>query len=252
MILTAATIKKYASLDSPSHRRREGLFMVEGTKAVSDTLGYFELECLAATHEWLEEHPEAGCDSKRAKATNKELRRMSHMVTSPPVIAVYRLPELPKISEIGRAELILALDTIQDPGNLGTIIRTADWFGVRHIVASKETTDCFGTKVVQATMGSLTRVKVIYADLAETLRMFRQEGREIYGTFMNGENLYSSTLTSDGVIVVGNEGKGISEEVATVLSRKITIPPYPHGELHGESLNAAIAASLTIAAFRFH
>lgn len=252
MILTTAIIKTVASLDKASHRRREGLFMVEGDKAVADTLGHFGLEMLICTAAWEEAHSAMLAGREVARATARDLSRMSHMSTPPEVIAVYRLPhrdlDIPALS----GSLVLALDTIQDPGNLGTIIRTADWMGVHDIIASRETADCFAPKVIQATMGSIVRVRVHYCDLVSALAELRAEGMPVFGTVLGGEDIYASQRPQQAVIVVGNEGRGISDEVLAEVDRRVTIPSYPRGgDSHGESLNAAIATAVTLAAFRF-
>lgn len=253
MILNNSIIKTVASLDKASHRRREGLFVVEGSKAVGDTLGHFELYMLACTAAWEEENKDWLKGVEFTRATARDLSRMSHLSTPSEVMAVYRLPECPEDGMPRRGGLILALDTIQDPGNLGTIIRTADWMGVRDIIASRETADCFAPKVVQATMGSIVRVRVHYCDLPDALARLRDMGMSVYGTVLGGDDLYASELPDEAVIVVGNEGKGISAEVLAQVNRRVTIPSYPRGGAdHGESLNAAIATAITLAAFRFH
>lgn len=253
MILNNSIIKTIASLDKASHRRREGLFVVEGTKAVCDTIGHFELQVLACTAAWEEEHKDMVMGCEVTRATARDLSRMSHLSTPPEVMAVYRLPEYSLDADALRGRLVLALDTIQDPGNLGTIIRTADWMGVRDIIASRETADCFAPKVVRATMGSIVRVRVHYCDLPGTLSLLREYGMPVYGTVLGGDDLYASPLPQEAVIVVGNEGKGISAEVLEQVNRRVTIPSYPRGGAdHGESLNAAIATAITLAAFRFH
>ena len=148
-----------------------------------------------------------------------------------------------------KGKLTLALDSVQDPGNLGTIIRIADWFGIETIICSHETADVYNPKVVQATMGSIARVKVIYTDLQNTLKHL-SESLPIYGTFLNGDNIYKSNLSNDGVIVMGNEGRGISKEVAKVITNRILIPNYPEGRKCADSLNVAIATAITCAEFR--
>ena len=252
MILTSAIIKTVASLDKASHRRREGLFMVEGTKAVADTIGHFDLHMLICTAAWEESHPAIVDGLEVTRATARDLSRMSHMSTPPEVIAVYRLPMYAFEPRRLHGGLVLALDTIQDPGNLGTIIRTADWMGVRDIIASRETVDCFSPKVVQATMGSIVRVKVHYCDLPATLAALREGGMPVYGTVLGGDDIYAADLRPEGVIVVGNEGRGISAEVLAQVTERVTIPSYPRGgAAHGESLNAAVATAIVLAAFRF-
>lgn len=251
MQLTAAIIKQTASLDSAAHRRREGLFMVEGTKAVTDTMGHFRLSMLAATPQWLAGHQGVAPEEVTVRATARDLGRMSHLTTPPPVIAVYELPGDDFDPDSLTDQLVIALDAIQDPGNLGTIIRTADWMGVRHILAGPGTADCFAPKVVQATMGSIVRVAVHYCDLPEVLAGLASKGMPVYGTVLDGDDMFDTPLPRAGVIVTGNEGRGISPEVMATLTRRLTIPSWPAGAVHGESLNAAIATAITLSAFRF-
>ena len=237
-----------ASLDDTRHRRKENKFKAEGTKCVRDTIDSFKVSALLATGEWMEQNPGFASDSI-ILCRQSDMRAMSSFVTPPGVIAVYDIPEpSPVPSSIG-SELTIALDTIRDPGNLGTIIRIADWFGIKHILASKDTTDCFSPKVIQATMGSISRVTVHYLDLPDTLAGLS----DIYGTFLNGENIYSALAdadTSRGVIVIGNESNGISAQVEKAVNHRITIPPFPAGAVTGESLNAAVATAITVAEFR--
>lgn len=144
-------------------------------------------------------------------------------------------------------ELVLALDAIQDPGNFGTIIRTADWWGITTILAGTGTADCYASKVVQSTMGAISRVKIIYCDLPETLDLIKSP---VYGTFLDGSDIYATRLEAHGVIVIGNEGRGISPVVEQRVSHRLFIPPYPKGRPTSESLNAAIATAVTISEFR--
>jgi TrmH family RNA methyltransferase len=150
--------------------------------------------------------------------------------------------------------LFLALDTIRDPGNLGTILRIADWFGIKAVFAAKDTVDVFNPKVVQATMGAIFRVKLHYVDLLEVSRMVLNRGGKVYGTFLDGENMYQKDLDtgkqSPVVIVIGNESEGVSKEMEKLVSDKLYIPPYPADSPGSESLNAAIATAVTVAEFR--
>lgn len=237
-----------ASLDERKHRRREGAFKAEGTKCVLDTLGHFTLRALYATQEWMDEHPDVARMPQAVTVGRGDLRKMSSLTTPGQVIAVYEIPERTFTPAKAADSLILALDTIQDPGNLGTIIRVADWYGITDILASHETADCFAPKVIQATMGSISRVAVHYCDLPETLASLG--GKRIYGTFLDGNDIDTTPLSETGIIVIGNEGNGISAEVASLVTDRITLPSYPAGRPTGESLNAAIATAITISKFR--
>lgn len=250
--LTKNIYRTVRSLDERKTRRKECAFKAEGTKCVLDTLGHFTLRNLFATHEWLEMHQQfvrKHCHGDEpVKVTRNDLSRMSSLSTPADVIAVYDIPELKFDPQSLSDNLILALDTIQDPGNLGTIIRVADWFGVHDILCSQETADCFSPKVIQSTMGSISRVKLYYGCLPEMIRAVG--AKNVYGTFLDGENISNATLANKGIIVIGNEGKGISAEVEATVSERLLIPSYPEGQETGESLNAAIATAITLAKFR--
>lgn len=249
MQLTNATRKMVADLDSARHRRDLGLWKAEGTKCVLDLTAGFRPEILFATAAWLELHPHIKAREIITVAT-REMGRLSRLSSPPEVIAIFGLPcfkpHLPSDNE-----LVVALDTVQDPGNLGTIIRTCDWFGVRHIVCSPDTVDAFSPKVVMATMGALARVEVSYTPLAEWLEVAANRGVNIYGTFLNGDNIYDLGFPESGsVVVMGNEGKGISQQVEQVITRRIHIPSYPAGQTTSESLNVATATAITLSEMR--
>jgi len=147
-------------------------------------------------------------------------------------------------------ELVLALDEVQNPGNLGTIVRLADWFGIGDIVCSSGTADCFNPKVVQATMGAILRVRVHYTDLPRFLAEAAGRGTPVYGTFLEGDNIYDAPLTRGGIVVMGNEGRGVTPETARTVTRKLFIPPYPADRHGSESLNVAMATGIVCAEFR--
>ena len=147
-------------------------------------------------------------------------------------------------------ELVLALDEVQNPGNLGTIVRLADWFGIGDIVCSPGTADCFNPKVVQATMGAILRVRVHYTDLPRFLAEAAGRGTPVYGTFLEGDNIYDAPLTRGGIVVMGNEGRGVTPETARTVTRKLFIPPYPADRHGSESLNVAMATGIVCAEFR--
>lgn len=250
--LTKNIYRTVRSLDERKTRRKESAFKAEGTKCVLDTLGHFRLRHLFATFEWLENHSQdikRYCqDDEIIKVTRNDLSRMSSLSTPSEVIAVYELPEQSFDASSLSGKLILALDTIQDPGNLGTIIRVADWFGVHDILCSQETADCFSPKVIQSTMGSISRVRLYYGNLPDMIRTV--DADHVYGTFLDGESISDVQLSDRGIIVIGNEGKGISPEVASTVTARLLIPSYPEGQETGESLNAAIATAITLAKFR--
>jgi len=247
--ITAALRKTIASLSSARRRREAGMFAAEGTKCVLDTLGAFTLRYLAATPGWFEEHPDVAEYPQAVLARRQDMERMTALSTPSPVIAVYDIPQycMPPLSA---ASLVVALDCVQDPGNLGTIVRVADWMGVDTVLASHDTADVFGAKAIQATMGAISRVHVHYCDLPATLAAL-PVGMEVYGTFLGGENIYTAgSLGPGGVLVFGNEGRGISQDVAAVVTRRITIPSYPQGRPTSESLNVGMAAAIAMSQFR--
>ena len=241
--LTNNTRKLYASLGTAKGRRATGLFMAQGTKCVLDTFGHFQCECVLATSQWMEAHTTVPAMAVKVS----DLERISTLSTPPQVVAIYHIPEDDALC-FNAQELSLALDCVQDPGNLGTIIRVADWMGIGNIYASLDTADVWNPKVVQATMGAISRVKVHYLNLADFLRSLRDV--PVYGTFLEGDNIYKSNLTSHGVIIMGNEGNGISTEVGQYVNHKLHIPSYPIGVPTSESLNVAIATAITLSEFR--
>jgi TrmH family RNA methyltransferase len=225
------------------YRDREGLFVVEGEKSVEEFLSSsFKVRKVYCIREcdFADKHPDA------TVIASSEMQQISNMKTASPVLAVVEIPAF-ETATIPDNELLIALDDIQDPGNLGTIIRLADWFGINHIVCSRFTADAYGPKTVQATMGSLTRVNVVYVDLYSFLQTASRE-TVIYGTFLEGENIYTAELTQNGIIVMGNEGKGISPDIAGLASRKLLIPSFANNA--AESLNVAVATAVICSEFK--
>ena len=266
MRISKAEIKQVRSLQQKKFRDELGLFVAEGDKCVEELQKGFELVALYREGE---------------NATRVEIEQMSGLQTPQGTIAVFRKPLLslaPSLEERAGGEVILALDGVQNPGNLGTIIRTCGWFGVHDIVCSPDTADCYNPKVVQATMGALVRVRIHYTDLPAWLTGIRSaprppkggvalSGVRIYGTLLDGKDMYE-VLQSEGrsyskavlqqsgptaqrsIIVMGNEGNGISEEVRKLITHPIRIPSYPKDAETPESLNVAIATAIVLAEFR--
>ena len=247
-IISAALRKQIAALSKTKNRREQHLFVAEGTKCVLDTLEAFNLRHIIATAEWFGEHPRQAALPQAVLARKADMERITSLSTPPPVIAVYETPS-PGQLRITSGTLYLALDCIQDPGNLGTIIRTADWMGITDIIASHDTADAYSAKTIQSTMGAISRVNIHYCDLPATLGSLH-DNIAVYGTFLDGENIYSAPLTSGGILVMGNEGRGISPAVAETITHRITIPSYPAGRPTSESLNVATATAICIALFR--
>ena len=252
-MLTKNQIKFIQSLDRKKCRVESGCFLAEGNKLVEDTLHAFECRMLVATPQWWEQHAHVQADVK-VEASRDELSRVSQLTTPQDVLAVYVMPQRSLDMEQLHNELSLVLDTVQDPGNLGTIIRIADWMGIRHIICSPETADVYNPKVVQATMGALARVHCHYVDnLAKVLAEYKAAGYPIYGTLLEGQNMYhkDSILTKErGIIVMGNEGNGISQEVRELVTHPLLIPSYPADGTTSESLNVSIATAIVLAEFR--
>ena len=251
-MLSKAKLKYIRSLEMKKNRRAEQAFVAEGPKVVGDMLPHFPCRLLVATDQWHSLHPMAVADEK-VTVTPDELTRASFLKAPQEVLAVFALrPEEEEFDacSILANELCLALDDVQDPGNLGTIIRLADWFGIRHIFCSPTTADAFNPKVVQATMGALARVQIHYTPLAPMLEELKSREVPIYGTFLDGEDLYEKSLAPHGLIIMGNEGNGISSEVAGYVNERLFIPNYPLGTETSESLNVATATAIICAEFR--
>ena len=237
--------KEIQSLASAKGRRQSGAFLAEGTRCVLECMPLFRLRELYATAAWLDAHPDLR--NRAEQVEQKEIDRLSQQQTPQGVLALFDLPE-PAPFEAGEG-MILALDAVQDPGNLGTIIRLADWFGITQILAGSGTADPFAPKVVQATMGALGRVTVYRVDdLASTLASLAD--RPVIGTFLDGTDLYRSeiALSPAPVVVMGNEGNGISDAVGRACSLRLKIPSFPPGRQTVESLNVAMATGIIISA----
>lgn len=252
MIITQRIKRLLRSLADSKGRRKEQMFIAEGAKCVHDTMHHFHLCYLAALPEWLAEHEHELPDYDFAlmEVSRADLREISSLTTVPPVVAAYSLPESAAASyEDCKSGLTVALDRIQDPGNLGTILRTCDWMGVSTVIASRDTVDVFNPKTVQATMGAISRVRVCYTDLDDFFAGIT-EGIPVYGTFLDGESIYTSALSATGIIIMGNEGSGISDGVAAKVTHRLLIPSFPPGRPTSESLNVATATAITLAEFR--
>lgn len=243
--MTKAEIQLVRALADKRGRAEHGLFVAEGAKLIGELrASHLRVRRIYAL-EGVFDGPGVETVSPR------EMERLSLLKTPSNSLATVEIPRYRLDAERLGDRLALALDEVQNPGNLGTIIRLADWFGIGEIVCSPGSADCFNPKVVQATMGAILRVKVHYTDLAPLLAQARTHDVPVYGTFLEGENLYSAELsTRGGIILMGNEGQGISEAVARQVSHKLFIPPYPAGRTGSESLNVAIATAIVCAEFR--
>ena len=233
-------IKLVTSIQQKKYRVLHQLFIAEGVKVIQELLqSNFVLE-----HLWVTENIFLEIDStKRTIATESDFKKMSALSTPNNSIALFKIP---KITETIQEGLIVALDDIRDPGNLGTIIRLCDWFGITQIWCTKETVDLYNPKVVQATMGSISRVKVSYIDLYETISKSKLP---VYGTFMDGKNVYTEKLSKNGILVLGNEANGISKDLEKIIQNRIAIPRF--GTIQQtESLNVATATAIFLSEFK--
>ena len=242
-------IKYVRQLEQKKFRRREGLFVAEGTKVVGDLLAHYQPQAVFASSEWLAVHQLNHGNIQ--EVTAEELSRISFQQHPQQVLALFPIPSQATVDPshfTNHTSLSLALDGIQDPGNLGTIIRIADWFGITDIFCSEDTADAWNPKVVQATMGSIARVNILYMNLSALIDTLPQDF-PVYGTLLDGENIYTQQLSPYGIIVMGNEGNGISPEIRAKVNHRLLIPSYRQDDT-AESLNVAIATAVTCAEFR--
>ena len=247
-MISKARIKWIKSLEMHKFRQQHGAFVAEGPKLVGELLPYSSPLYLAATREWLDANRHLIINIKEVdEVTPSELERASLLRTPQSVLAVMPVPERTLNVAGLQGKLVLALDGVQDPGNMGTILRIADWFGIRQVLCSEGTTDVYNPKCVQACMGALARVEVYYCSLPAVLA---DVGMPVYGTFLDGTNFYDVELAPSGVIVMGNEGNGISKEVEKLVSRRLYVPNFPQGSQTTESLNVAVATGIVCAEFR--
>ena len=232
-------IKLISSLHQKKQRIAHQLFIAEGIKGVQELLdAHFELDHLYTTQNDFE----TVSNSLKTVVSEADLKKISALATPNTCLAVFRIP---KEKEIVASGLIVALDDVRDPGNLGTILRLCDWFGIQQLICSKETVDIYNPKVVQATMGSIARVNVSYVDLKDFLKT---TSIPVFGTFMNGDNIYKASLPQEGIIVMGNEANGISSELEKIIKNRLTIPRF--GAIQKtESLNVATATAIVLSEF---
>lgn len=235
-------------MDSKKFRKEHHAFLAEGGKLIEDIADHFSCKYLIAVDDWLAKHAGLKAD-KIVAVTREELSGISLLKTPKDALAVFRQPVYDLKSIDPRSDLILAADGIQDPGNFGSIVRLADWFGISHIVCSGDTADIFNPKTIQATMGAVARVKIHYTSLSGFLSDLPKD-IPVYGTFLEGNNIYTRDLSSFGVVVLGNEGQGIRPEVSEYVTDRLFIPNYPKGRQTSESLNVAIAGAVICAEFR--
>ncbi len=238
-MLSLAQIKFIKSLSQKKFRDSSGLFVAEGEKLVAEALASrFQVEAVY----------------RKEEIGEAAMARITGLSSPSPALALVHRPDDLSEAKVPEKGLFLALDGIRDPGNLGTILRVADWFGIDAVFCSPDTVDCFNPKVVQATMGAIFRVRIHYTDIPLLCEKARAMGGNVYGTFLDGENFYQKDLSNGkdapSVIVIGNEANGITEKTAACVTDRLYIPPYPANDAGSESLNAAVATAITVAEFR--
>ena len=243
-MLSKNRIKEIRSLERKKMRNEKRLFVAEGPKVVGDLMRVLSPRLLLHTEEWT---PEAG-DYEEIVVSGEELRHVSFLQHPQEVLGVFPMFG-ESLGQLPLHQLSLALDGVQDPGNLGTIIRIADWFGIGRIYCAQDTADVYNPKVVQATMGSLARVQVCYTDLPKLVDNL-PKGFPVYGTMLEGSNIYTQDLAAEGLVVMGNEGNGISAPLRQRITHKLLIPCCQTADTRPDSLNVAVATALTIGEFR--
>lgn len=251
-MISKAQIKFINSLKQKKFRDEHGFFIAEGNKIIQDFISSgVEVNQIFSSVNF--QHSIFSNQIEVVRIKESELKKISSLVTPNQMLALCKVPNhIIDYKEIA-AKLTLVLDDIKDPGNMGTIIRIADWFGIENIVCSNETVDCFNPKVIQATMGSIARVKIFYVDLISFFETMNQYQVNVYGAFLDGDNIYQKKLSENGLLVIGNESAGISDKLNSHINEKIKIPSFSHlksdkGE--AESLNAAIATAVICSEFR--
>lgn len=248
-MLSKSQIKFISSLKHKKYREQYKMFVAEGEKLITDLGCGFKCRYLVATEEYIENITIAA-DERITVGKADDLKKISSLTTPNKALAVfYKSTSKNILPDTITDKLVLALDGIQDTGNLGTIVRIADWYGVEHIICSHNTVDIFNPKTVQATMGAIANVNVIYCDLPEFLAGIKHNGIPVYGTFLDGKNIYNEKLNPRGVVVFGNEGNGISDEVSNLVDRRITIPNFSNKAQTSESLNVAVASAIVCSEF---
>lgn len=234
--------KLIKSLYQKKYRKQHGLFIAEGKKVITELLeADIKLHSLFSIDELLFDLPAEMIHF----VSESELQQISFLTTAQKALAVFHIPE-PQPIDVD--QLIVVLDDVRDPGNMGTIIRLCDWFGIQELVCSEQTVDCYNPKVIQATMGSITRVNVSYVNLKDFLEA-QEKTHDVFGTFMEGNTIYDENLPKKGIIVMGNEANGISKDIESLVNKKITIPRFGTHQ-KTESLNVATATAIVLSEFK--
>ncbi|WP_303179797.1 RNA methyltransferase [uncultured Butyricimonas sp.] len=239
------------NLEKKKFREKYNLFKIEGEKLVQELfLSDMKVDTLIARPSWIERNKQKAQSYNTIEVNEIEMGRVSNFKSLPEVIALAQIPVKEHSPEEIKNELSIVLNGIQDPGNLGTILRLSDWFGVRHVFCDHDCANIFNPKSVQASMGAIFRVNVFYLDLVEFIPQFVDQDFPCYGAFLEGENIYRTELRTKGFIVMGNEGNGISPEIERFVTRKITIPSFAHSPYSTESLNVGVATGIILSEFK--
>jgi len=247
-MISKSKTKLFNSLKLRKYRKKHALFVAEGQKIINDLINSgTKTNCIISCNNDFKENNTSNYEF--IFASQQEIKKNSNLKTPVDTIAIFELPNYEINFEELENELVLFCDNLQNPGNLGTIIRTADWFGIKNIICTEDTVDAYNPKVIQASMGAIARVKVHYVN---TENFFNKLNNKlvVYGTFLEGENIYGTNLNKNGIIVIGNEGKGISDNLQKYISKKIHIPNFSENASKSESLNASIATAIVCAEFR--
>ena len=247
MSLSKNKISYITSLKEKKFRNQHKTFVAEGSKLIFDLLQNMKCQLLVLSEDMKDNIAEIDAEEVII-ATHKAIKKASHLATPPDAIAVFYQTEHDYSNTDYTHKLNLILDGVQDPGNLGTIIRIADWFGIENIFCSYDTADVYNTKTVQATMGALSRVNVHYVNITDIIA--EHPNSHVYGTFLDGENIYQESLSAEGFIVMGNEGKGIRPEIEQMITSRLNIPNFSTNITTSESLNVAVATAVVCSEFR--
>ena len=250
-MLSKQITKIIQNLEKKKFREKYNLFKIEGEKLVAELLrSPLAVHAIIAYPEWIQTNGHLLGKTQVLETDEKGMKAISNFQSLPHVMALAEIPNHPYHPDEVAGTLSLVLNGIQDPGNLGTILRIADWFGVSHLLCDRDCASIYTPKCVQASMGAIFRVHAYYLDLPETIRQLKAKGMPVFGTFLDGENIYTSPLPSQGLIIMGNEGKGIAEDIGKLADFRLTIPNFTPAGASSESLNVGVATGIILSEFK--
>ena len=250
-MLSKQITKIIQNLEKKKFREKYNLFKIEGEKLVAELLrSPLAVHAIIAYPEWIQANGHLLGKNQVLETDEKGMKAISNFQSLPHVMALAEIPNHPYHPDEVAGTLSLVLNGIQDPGNLGTILRIADWFGVSHLLCDRDCASIYNPKCVQASMGAIFRVHAYYLDLPETIRQLKAKGMPVFGTFLDGENIYTSPLPSQGLIIMGNEGKGIAEDIGKLADFRLTIPNFTPTGASSESLNVGVATGIILSEFK--